>query len=105
VGDPPATGNSETCRFDRELGCTHAEFFRMLAAALAHRRHTVTDGRVVVAEGRRCVEIRLGPEGERRLGLLRLPVTRVEFVFDGYARSEIEAFMRRFDLAFQRGGG
>lgn len=105
MDDPPAAGDAEAFRFVRELGLTHAEFYRMLPAALAHRRHTVTDGRVVVAEGRRRVEIGLGPEGERRLGLLRLPVTRVEFAFHGYARSEIETFMRRFDLAFQRGGG
>jgi len=36
---------------------------------------------------------------------MRLPVTRVDFRFDGLETGERRAFMDRFDLYFHRGGG
>ena len=47
----------------------------------------------------------LAAEGKRRIALLTLPVTCVEFEFDGFNEREIDAFMERFDRAFQRAGG
>lgn len=38
-------------------------------------------------------------------GLLSLPRARVRLVFDGPAEAARREFLRRFDVAFQRGGG
>lgn len=38
-------------------------------------------------------------------GLLSLPRARVRLVFDGATDEVRRAFLRRFDIAFQRGGG
>jgi hypothetical protein len=51
------------------------------------------------------VKILLHPTRERRLGILALPVTPVEFSFQCLAPGERERFMTRFERHFQRGGG
>jgi len=92
-------------RVTRELGCSHREFFRALPPVL-ERWEWRSDGRVVNAwRGNARVTITLGPEGTRAIALLRLPVTRAEFAFEGLDEAEIDEFMTRFWRAFQRGGG
>lgn len=95
----------EEIRFSRELGLTHREFFRSLPAALEGRPYTVCGDCVELLEGRRRLSIRLRPQGQRVLGALRLPVTVVEFCFLGYSRGEVQSFMDRFNMHYQRGGG
>jgi len=38
-------------------------------------------------------------------GLVEMPRARIQIHLDGLAPAEAEAFMRRFDISFQRGGG
>ena len=92
-------------RFSREMGMTHAEFFRSLPAALAGRLYTLHHGKALITEDDRCISIKLCQESERTLGSLRLPMTHVSFTFVGYATQEVERFMAQFNLHFQRGGG
>lgn len=92
-------------RFSREMGITHAEFFRGLPAAVAGRPYTLQQGEVLITEGGRRIAIKLSKEGERTLGSLRLPTTQVGFTFSGYSKPEVERFMAQFNLHFQRGGG
>ncbi|MEQ8495922.1 MAG: hypothetical protein RLW42_17050, partial [Gammaproteobacteria bacterium] len=56
------------------------------------------------ADGRRLV-VRLAAERERRIALLRLPVTDVHFEFTAFPAAARDAFLARFDRAFQKGGG
>lgn len=89
-----------------EMGLTHAEFFRTLPAALGERPYRVEDTVVSIDDDQgRTVTIRLAPEQVRRIALLQVPVTRVEFRFDGHAPEQIEAFMNHFARYYQRGGG
>ena len=101
--DDPA-GSSEF-RFSQEMGITHEEFFRTLPAALGGRAYAVADDTVIISEGDRQLVIQLSAEGERVIASMRLPVTQVTFRFEGYTRSEVQTFMDRFKLRFQRGGG
>jgi len=101
----PAPEASEAIRFRREMSITLKEFLRSLPPAVAPTPHTVSGRTITIDDGDRSVRIELSPERERRLGLLRLPVTEVVFTFQGYDRTEFERFMQRFDRAFQRGGG
>lgn len=97
--------SQDTVRFARDMGVSHTDFFRTLPAALGHRPYSVENGGVRIEEGDRRILLRLFEQSERVIGALRLPVTRVEFVFAGYPEAEIRVFMRRFDMHFQRGGG
>jgi hypothetical protein len=42
---------------------------------------------------------------ERRIALVRLPRLRVDFRFEGVPLAARQAWLRRFDLHTQRGGG
>jgi hypothetical protein len=89
----------------REMGLSHAEFFRTLARALAGWRFKIQSNTVVVFEQERCLKITLAPEQERRIAMLRLPVTQVTFTFHGYSDAQSNTFLRHFERYFQRGGG
>ncbi len=91
--------------FTREMGLTHREFFRLLPAALEGRPFSASESVVGVEEGSSRITITLEPQGERRIALLRIPFTRVTFDFSGYIEDEINAFMKRFERHYQRGGG
>lgn len=92
-------------RLTRELGYSHREFFRALPPAL-EGWEWCSDGQVVNAwRDDARVKLTLGPEGVRVIALLRLPMTRVEFAFEGLDEAGIDDFMTRFRRAFQRGGG
>lgn len=95
----------ESYSFSRELGFSHAEFFRSLPAAIAHREYVVCGNmlRLDYEQGR--VEIELGPEQVRAIASLRIPNTKVTFTFYKLSQSQREQFMQRFNLYFQRGGG
>ena len=97
-----ATGS----RFSREMGLTHAEFFRDLPAAIGHRECQVEAGpRVCIPIGRGRLRIELGPPQVRAIAALRLPFSQVTFEFAGVDEVERERFMQRFDLYMRRGGG
>ena len=101
----PSGAAGQAFSFTRELGLTHAEFYRSLPPAIAHRAYTVDDNRVRIADGTRAVTIELGPQRYRSIASLRLPYVEATFRFIGFATREREAFMTRFERYFQRGGG
>ncbi len=99
-------GAAPSHEFSREMGLDHAEFFRSLPAAIGHRDYLRSGNQVRVDLGEaRHVVFDLGAERVRAIALLRLPVTPVRFRFYGLDDDAFEAFMRRFDLCFRRGGG
>jgi hypothetical protein len=87
------------------MGLTHVEFMRSLPAAVEGMDCRVDGPRIEIADAGRRIEILLGPEQERRLGSLALPQTQVNLSFEGFSEEQRKDFLRRFDLAFQRGGG
>jgi len=91
--------------YRREMGLTHAELFRLLPRLLPDRQWLEDDGLIHVPDGERHIYIRYQPEAERRIASLRLPVTHISFVFDGYSEVEAGYFMAHFDKTYRRGGG
>jgi hypothetical protein len=87
------------------MAISHADFFRILPAALNTMDYCVTQNSVVVEEASRSLRINLSEERERRIALLALPVTDVELVFTGYSEADIENFLARFHDCYRRGGG
>ena len=64
------------------------------------------DGHISVALGGGTVAITHRSLAPVRLGgLLELPRAEVTLEFDAVAEADARAFLRRFELAFQRGGG
>ena len=87
------------------MGISHAEFFRTLPSAIEPGSFRVADSTVWIETPRGALQIRLSPQGERRIAALRLPVTVVELSFPGWTKHGVEAFLKHFDRCFQRGGG
>lgn len=93
--------------FDREMGCTEAEWLRWLP--LAAGSHVAQ----VDAVGRRAT-VEIGPGGcaltwatlpDRQIALMRIPRLAVSFRFEAVDAAQRTQFMRHFDLHTQRGGG
>lgn len=100
------SGNvSEAIQFNRDMGITHADFFRLLPKAINGRAYAVKQNKVFIVERERQVVLSLSPQGERVIASLRLPATRVDFTFSNYSKAEVNQFMAHFELYFRRGGG
>lgn len=90
---------------DKEMGITHAEFFRVMGRALNGRDHRFSETGVTIEDAGKKLTITLSEERERRIALMAVPATDVRLQFDGYSRVEIDDTAAWFDRWFQRGGG
>jgi hypothetical protein len=92
--------------FEREHGCTESEWVGWLARAVGVHlleRRGPDAAEVRIGAGRlRLQWLALPP---RQIALLRMPRLRVIYRFDAVPAGDRYAFMRRFDLVMQRGGG
>ena len=87
------------------MSITRAEFEASLAALDPSARLDAT-GTGPVRAGTTTATISFEALPKLRLGgLLAMPQARVTIAFDGVAEAERAHFLKRFDLAFQRGGG
>ena len=91
-------------RFDREMGCSEAEWLRWLPDAVG-RAVTIAAPSVEVALGEGRLHIAWSPLPPRQLGLVCLPRLLVSLRFEHVEPARRETFMRRFDLHTHRGGG
>ena len=92
---------------EKTMTLSAAEFAKSLAA-LAGGHVTITDGCCVIAlDGiRGSAKIIYEPLPSRRVGgLLDLPQAKVTLRLTGMTAAQADIFLRRFDIAFQRGGG
>ncbi|MDE0154479.1 MAG: hypothetical protein OXS28_02610 [Gammaproteobacteria bacterium] len=89
----------------REMSITHKDFFRLLPRAVNGAPVTRMGNQADIATEAGRVKITLAPESIRKLGLMEFPVTPVSIEFDGFNPADQTAFLSRFDLAYQRGGG
>lgn len=92
-------------RFEREMGCTEAEWQRALPAAMGDCVWSQQPQSIdaTVATGRLHIAWRTGQP--RVIALMRMPRLHVSFDFVGLDAAQRHAFMARFDLYMQRGGG
>ncbi len=89
----------------REMGISHSDFFRIFPAVIHGRSFERLPDGIRFEESERRVLVRLSAESQRRLGMLRIPVTTIRLQFEGHTEAEVESFMARFDRHFHRGGG
>ena len=91
--------------FDREMGCTEAEWLGWLPAAIGDNKwlREGDSANVSIAAGRLLLSWQVS--SPRIIALMRIPRLLVSFRFTGLDEAERYAFMKRFDLYMQRGGG
>lgn len=92
-------------RFQRDMGCTEAEWLGWLPAAVGTHALQVETGRAQVRIGTGRLSLRWRALPPRRIALFTLPRLAVDFEFEGVDEAARSAFMRHFDLSMQRGGG
>jgi hypothetical protein len=80
---------------------TRADFLRLLPAATGESGFTEHEG---IFRGRGW-ELRFTPISALEIGMVRLERHRVEISFEDMTPEAEEAFMQRFTLHYQRGGG
>ncbi|MCM5679558.1 hypothetical protein M8A51_08435 [Schlegelella sp. S2-27] len=91
--------------FEREMGCTEAEWLRWLPGAVRGAPLQVETGRAQVTLGPGRLALQWQVLTPRVMALVRIPRLHVSFCFEGVAPAERDAFMRYFDLHTRRGGG
>jgi hypothetical protein len=91
--------------FEREMGCTEAEWLMWLPAAIGDHpcEQTAQAARVQLGAGGLALTWHVATP--RVIALMRLPRLLVSFRFGGLDDARRYAFMKRFDLYMQRGGG
>lgn len=89
----------------KEMAVTHADFFRILPNVFPDRDYDVQGTTIRRQSDGGTLEIKLGPEGTRRIALLKLPQTSITLTFKGYSQSQRSELIEKFDKGFQRAGG
>ena len=93
-------------RFDREYGCTLQEWLRWMPDAVhGHPWTQAQQSRLEVVIGPGRLVLSWEVLAPRAIALIRLPRLQVHFEFQGVNPAAQAAFMKRFDLHLQRGGG
>ena len=92
-------------RFEREMGCTEAEWLMWLPAAIGVHPWRRAGNSVSVDIGSGSLKLDWQTGEPRVIALVRLPRLHVNFRFEGLDAGQRFAFMKRFDLYMQRGGG
>ena len=91
--------------FERDMACTEAEWLAWLPRAVGEYACTVTGTSAVVTIGAGQLQLAWKVLPPRVMALVRLPRLALRFTFSGVPDAPRQAFMRRFDLYTQRGGG
>jgi len=91
--------------FERDMGCTEAEWLGWLPAALGDNAWQRDGASVQASIGAGSLQIHWQPAPPRVIGLARIPRLLVRFAFAGLDDAQRYVFMKRFDLYMQRGGG
>lgn len=93
--------------FERDMGYSVAEFFRILPNAVGDYDYSIDGDRIEIrpAAGSRRLELRVRELPERKIGMIRIPRIQLAFRFEQFTPEERREFLAAFDRSFQRGGG
>jgi len=92
-------------RFERDMGCTEADWLRWLPQAVGEHHWKLHTGTAGVRIGDGALGLKWQVAAPRVIGLISIPVLCVRFRFAGVDDAQRYTFMKRFDLYMQRGGG
>lgn len=91
--------------FDREMGCTEAEWLAWLPNAIGAHRFSWLAKAVSVEIDAGQLAITWRAAEPRVIAQVCIPRLLVSFRFTGLDEAQRYLFMKRFDLYLQRGGG
>jgi hypothetical protein len=91
--------------FEREYGCTEADWLRWLPGAVRDQALAVSSGQAHIAIGGGDLRLAWTVLPPRQIGMIRMPRMAVTFAFGGVEAEARADFLRYFDLYLQRGGG
>ena len=89
----------------KEMGYTHADFFRLLPRAMGENPYEINGLEVNCKLPSGTLKITLGEERERKLVLVVLPCTNVTFEYQDVKDEDREAFVKYFNTRFMKGLG
>ena len=92
-------------RFEREMGCTEAEWLRWLPNAIGEHFWKLQAHSAGVRIGEGALGLTWRTVEPRVIALISMPRLLVSFRFAGLDDAKRYRFMKRFDLYMQRGGG
>lgn len=92
-------------RFERDMACMESDWLRWLPAAVGDCHWKLQTGSAGVRIGDGALGLKWQVAAPRVIGLVSLPRLLVNFRFAGVSDADRHAFMTRFDLYMQRGGG
>lgn len=91
---------------EKTMTLSPGEFEKSLAAFAGDDVAIIDGATMLDVDGGGCARIAYVPLPPRRVGgLLELPQAQVTITLTGASADAVETFLRRFDTAFQRGGG
>ena len=97
--------SSYPAHFERDMSCSESEWLALLPRAVGAHEWTQHGDRAQVRIGAGSLHIAWREGEPRTIALVRLPRLHVVFDFDDVDDAARLAFMKRFDLYTQRGGG
>ncbi len=92
-------------RFERDMACTEADWLRWLPDAVGEYPWKLEANAATVHIGAGALDLSWHSGAPRVIALMRMPRLLVNFRFNGLGEAQRHAFMQRFDLYMQRGGG
>jgi hypothetical protein len=92
-------------KFEREMGCTEADWLRLLPAAVGDTHWKIQTNSAGVRIGDGALGLKWVVAEPRNIGLVSMPRLLVSFRFAGLSDEQRYIFMKRFDLYMHRGGG
>ena len=92
-------------RFERDMACTEADWLRWLPAAVGDHHWKLQEHSAGVRIGEGALGLKWEVGNPRVIALVHMPRLLVSFRFAGLDDAQRYAFMQRFDLYMQRGGG
>lgn len=92
-------------RFERDMGCTEAEWLGWLPNAIGDNFWKLQEHSAGVRIGDGALGLTWQVAEPRVIALMRVPRLLVSFRFAGLDEAQRYKFMKRFDLYMQRGGG
>ena len=89
-----------------DRGMTHADFRRIFPRLIEDAEAVEGDlsQRVQWPDGK-VLEVEVSEEKVRKIATLRMPYLDLSFTFQGFSNEQRDAFLERFERAFQKGGG
>jgi len=89
----------------KEMGYTHADFFRLLPGAMGSTPYEINGLEVNCHLPSGILKITLGEERQRKLVLVVLPCTTITFDYQNVSDEDRESFSKYFELRFMKGLG